>query len=216
MTRRAVPLAALLLAGPACAQQPASPPGQEPVPPEVRAVIERSRNPSVDYSIVQTVRTTVNGATSVGTNAEFERGAMHRVETPLARAIADCVTGDSLTYLPSEDRVTRTTGDDGGACGVGNPEPVLSSRMLPPVTGPWGRADVIELTGRDFVRRYIITTDGIIVVGDWTPRRPDVGFALQAVRVVVTRGAPDPAMFEEASLRRIFAQPLDEDAPPAP
>lgn len=140
---------------------------------------------------------------------------MHRVETSYGRVIANCDTGDTVTYILAENRIGRSPGNDRGACGVGNPEPVLSSRM-PPATGPWGRADVIELTGRDYVRRYVVTEDGILVVGDWTPRRPDVGFAIKTLRVVVTRGAPDPAMFEEASLRRAFAQPLGDDAPPAP
>ncbi len=213
--RRAA-LAALLLAGPACAQEPAAPAAQQPVSPEVQAVIARTYNPPADYSVVQAVRVTEAGETTVRTSAEYERGDMHRVETANARVIANCGTGDTVNYILAEDRVERSPGNDGGACGVGNPEAVLSSRMLPQVTGPWGRAHVIELTGRDYVRRYVVTEDGILVSGDWTPRRPDVGFAIKTLRVVVTRGAPDPAMFEETSLRRAFAQPLPEDAPPAP
>jgi len=214
--RRAAFCAALLLAGPACAQQPPAPPPPQPLSPEVQAVIARTRNPSVDYGVVQTVRITQAGETAEQTSAEYERGDMHRVETANARAIANCETGDAVNYLLAENRTERSPGNDGGACGIGAPEPILSSRMLPPVTGPWGRADVIELTGQNFVRRYVVSEDGILVVGDWTPRRPDVGFAIKTLRVVVTRGAPDPAMFEEASLRRAFAQPLGEDAPPAP
>jgi hypothetical protein len=214
--RRAALAAALFLVSPACGQGSAAPPEPTPLSPEVRAVIERTYDPSVDYSVVQTVQLTVGATTSTVTSAEFERGSMHRVETVTARAIANCRTQDLITYLPALDRMERTPGNDHGACGIGNPEPVLSSRMLPPVTGPWGRADVIELTGRKFVRRYVVTTDGLIVAGDWTPRRPDVGFAIRTLRVAVTRGAPDPAMFEEDSLRRTYAQPLGANAPPAP
>jgi hypothetical protein len=199
--------AALFFAGPVLAQEPMS--------PEVRAVIARSRNPAVDYSVVRAERVTYQGRTFEQTAAEYERGAMHRVEVMPARAIARCGTGPSVSYFPAQDRIERFDSDN-GACGIGDSEPVLSSRMLPPVTGPWGRADVIELTGADFVRRYVVTDDGILVSSDYTPRRADVGFAVRTLRVVVRRGTPDPAMFEEDSLRRTFAEPLPEDAPPAP
>lgn len=206
--RRVALAATLILAGPAIAQ--------DAVSPEVRAVIARSRNPTVDYIVVHSERVTLQGRTFEQVSAEYQRGAMHRVETKPARAIANCATGDMVRYLPALDRIERFSGGDRGACGIGDAEPVLSSRMLLPVTGPWGRADVIELTGHDFVRRYVVTDDGILVSGDWTPRRPDVSFATRTLQVVVTRAVPDPAMFEEASLRRTFTPPLAGDAPAAP
>lgn len=67
--RRAAFCAALLLAGPACAQQPAAPPAQQPVPPEIQAVIQRTYNPPVDYSVVHTARVTEAGNTTVRTSA---------------------------------------------------------------------------------------------------------------------------------------------------
>jgi hypothetical protein len=205
--RGAALIAAAFIAGPACAQ--------DSISPEVRAVIARTRNPDVDYSVVHTERVTFEGRTFEQTSAEYERGPMHRVETLPARGIANCETGTTIILRADNQRIQQAH-DDWGACGIADSEPVLSSRMLPAVTGPWGRADVIELTGRDFVRRYVVTEDGIIVSGNYTPLRPDVRYAVETLRVMVTRGTPDPAMFEEASLRRTFAEPLPEDAPPAP
>jgi len=215
--RRAALAAAMLLGSPACAQEtaPQNVAAQETVPANIRAVIERTRNPSVDYTVVHIERVTHDGRTFEQTSAEFERGDMHRVETASVRVIANCATGATIAYSPAEDRIQRSPTDP-GACGIADAEPVQSSRMLPPETGPWGRADVIELTGPDFVRRYVVTEDGIIVSGSYRPRRPDVRYSVEPLRVVVTRGAPDPAMFEEESLRRTFAQPLPETAPPSP
>jgi hypothetical protein len=189
---------------------------QEPIAGPVRAVIERSRAPTVDHSLVTTTRATVYGATSLHTTAEFHRGSMHRVETAENRVIANCATGERIVYYMLENRIERSRRDDGGACGIGNPEPVLSSRMLPRVTGPWGPADVIELTGADFVRRYAVSEGGVLLSSDYVPRRSDVGLAIETVRVQVTRGTPDAAMFEESSLRRAFARPIAQSATPSP
>jgi hypothetical protein len=189
---------------------------QELIVAPVRAVIERSHAPTVDHSLVTTTRATVYGATSLHRTAEFHRGSMHRVETAESRVIANCATGERIVYHIVEDRIERSRREDGGACGIGNPEPVLSSRMLPRVTGPWGPADVIELTGADFVRRYAVTEGGVLVSTDYVPRRADVGLAIDTVSVQVRWATPDAAMFEESSLRRAFAPPIAEGAAPLP
>jgi hypothetical protein len=188
---------------------------QEPIAAPVRAVIERSHTPTVDHSLVTTIRATVYGVTSQHMTAEFHRGSMQRVETAESRVIANCATGDRIVYYMLDDRIERSR-RAGGACGIGNPEAVISSRMLPRVTGPWGPADVIELTGPDFVRRYAVTEGGILLSTDYVPRRADVGLEMETLRAQVTWGTPDAAMFEESSLRRAFAGPLDEGAAPSP
>ena len=53
-------------------------------------------------------------------------------------------------------------------------DPVISAKMLPPVSGPYGRADRIELTSESFTRHYSVTPDGIIVADDYVPNGPDV------------------------------------------
>jgi hypothetical protein len=164
---------------------------------------------------VTTIRATVYGVTSQHMTAEFHRGSMHRVETAESRVIANCATGERIVYDMLADRIARSR-REGGACGIGNPEAVISSRMLPRVTGPWGPADVIELTGPDFVRRYAVTESGVLLSTDYVPRRADVGLAIETLRVQVTWGPPDAAMFEESSLRRAFAGPLAAGAPSPP
>ena len=201
-------LAALLL--------PAAVFAQDGMSPEVRVVFERSRAPAADFSMIHTGRAIVHGANSIDVSAEFHRGSMHRVETAQQRVIANCRTGERIVYDVRADRIERSVRRDGGACGIGNPEAVLSSRLLPPVTGPWGRADMIELTGPDFVRRYAVTDDGILVAGDYIPRRPDVGLTIETVSAEVTRATPDAAMFEEGSLRRAFGPTRGGETPSRP
>lgn len=186
----------LLIAGPA--------PAQGPVPQEVRAVIDRSRNPRTDYSAFTVQRVTRANESFVEATAEYQQGQRHRVETQLVRVLIDCQTGDAFLYRVEEGRTERQTGG-ASICGIADAEPILSARMLPPVTGSYGRADVVELIGPDFIRRYAVTEDGILVAQDYVPRRSDVGVEVRTLHVVVRRESPDPAMFEEANLARAYA-----------
>ena len=178
---------------------------QADLPPEVQAVIERSHSPRPDYAVIATVEVLRPAGRTVETNAEFHRQPMHRVETPATRVLINCDTGETAVYdVASAHIVSRE--DQSGACGIAvGADRVLSGHMLPPVVTPNGRADVIELTGVDFVRRYTLTEDGILLAGDYQQRRDDVGFSLRTLSATVSREAQDPAMFAEETLQRAYA-----------
>jgi hypothetical protein len=186
---------------------------QEPVPPEVRAVIERSRNPTGDYTSFLVHRVESGDERFIATSAEYHRGTQHRVETRPTRTLIDCATGAAIVYDVRAGTTGRMEGTQ-GMCGIADAEPVLSSRLLPPETGRFGRTDIVELTGPDFVRRYAVTQDGILASANYTPRRADVSTRVETIHVEIRRGSPDPAMFEEASLARAYA-PAPETLMPA-
>jgi hypothetical protein len=212
--RRVVLLAALLLASPACAQPSSAPPAQQdPISSEVRAVIERSRNPTTDYSNFQTIRVLDGDQRFTAASNEFHRGRQHRIETSRSRMLVDCDTGLALVFDIATGTSQRMENGQ-GMCGITDSEPVMSSRLLPAETGPWGRVDIIELTGRDFVRRYAVTQDGILASSNYQPRRPDFPHRVETIHTEIRRGSPDPAMFEEASLARAYAPPAE--TPPSP
>lgn len=174
------------------------------MPPEVRAVIERSRNPTTDYTSFHVDRVVSGGERFIATSAEYHRRTMHRVETRPTRMLIDCATGAGVAYDVGAGTTRRMQGA-AGICGIADAEPVLSSRLLPAETGRFGRTDIVELTGPDFVRRYAVTQDGILASSNYTPRRADVGARVETIHAEIRRGSPDPAMFEEASLARAFA-----------
>lgn len=177
---------------------------QEPVPPEVRAVIERSRRPTADYTSIHVIQVTSGGERFIATSAEYHRGTRHRIETRPTRILIDCATGAAIVYDVHTGTTERKEGAT-GMCGIADAEPVLSSRLLPAETGRFGRTDIVELTGPDFVRRYAVTQDGILASSNYMPRRPDVPTRVETLRAEIRRGPPDPALFEEASLARAFA-----------
>lgn len=187
---------------------------QEAIPPEVRAVIERSRHPTADYASFHVDRIVSGDERFTATNAEFHRGTQHRIETRPTRVLVNCETGAAVVYDVRTGQTERSQ-TAVGLCGIADAEPVLSSRLLPAETGRLGRTDIVELTGPDFVRRYAVTADGILVSANYTPRRPDFPYRVETVHAEIRRGPPDPAMFEEASLARAYA-PAPEALMPAP
>lgn len=187
-----------VLLGSVAAEQPTN------VPADVQAVIDRSHRSRADYSVFLTVEITMGGRTHTEVQAEFQAGRRHRVEVAVANVVADCETGDQVTYnIPLG---TIEAGRDTGACGISMASDVIvSARLLPPITGSYGRADVIELTGKKFARRYAVTPDGIIVSNSYQPILADVDFTIRTLSTQVVRGAPDPAMFKQESISRRFA-----------
>ncbi len=186
------------LLGSAAADQPAN------LPADVQAVIDRSHQSRADYSVFLSFEITMGGRTHREVQAEFQAGRRHRVEVAVANVVADCETGDQVTYnIPLG---TIEAGRDTGACGISMASDIIvSGRMLPPITGSYGRADVIELTGKKFVRRYAVTPDGIIVSNNYQPISSDVDFTIRTLSSQVVRGAPDPSMFKQESIKRRFA-----------
>lgn len=178
---------------------------QGAIPVEVQAVIDRSFANRGSYRLVSRVELVINGRRSTDTAVEFRQGAMYRNENSLRRMLINCDTGETATFEIAAGRIVSRD-DQSGACGVAlHADRVQSARMLAPVTGAYGRADVFELTGVDYVRRYVVTGHGIVIDNEWTPRRSDVGFSIRTLSTTVTRGPQDPAMFVESSLGRAFA-----------
>jgi hypothetical protein len=177
---------------------------QDPVSPEVRAVIERSRHPTTDYTALYVDRVMTGREASSQTSAEYHRGTHQRSETPYGRALLNCATGTEVVYEVRTGKITRREGA-ADRCGIAYSERILHSRLLPAETGRFGRTDIIELTSRDYVRHYAVTQDGILARSDFVSRRPDNRHGIETIHVEIRRGSPDPAMFEEASLARAFA-----------
>lgn len=132
-------------------------------------------------------------------SAEFHRGQLHRVETPLHRIIADCskqtetwlnvATGELVT----SERVAKA------ACGVNANAVVSIMRSLGQQRGRFGLVDRVELTDDDGVRTYDIDEVGALVAA--TFKGSDPALYLTAVATAVWSRA-DSDIFSEVSLQR--------------
>jgi hypothetical protein len=185
---------------------------QAPLPADVQAVIDRSHHKRGDYAVFLTTQIATPARSWTEIQAEFQQGASHRIEVSMERTLVNCDTGAGTAYDVMQARYREDEASH-GVCGIDvAADPILSAKMLPPVSGPYGRADRIELTGEKFVRRYAVTADGIIVTQDYVPRRADVGFALHTLKAEVRRGRQPAEMFTRESLKRAFAPALPAPA----
>ena len=185
---------------------------QSALPSEVQAVVDRSKTTRVSYRVVTTSEISSNGNRWTETEAEFQQGSMHRVEVPATRVLANCDTGEAYVFAVLAGHLVNNPAIGAGACGIDMAvDHVISGRLLEPVSGDYGRADVIELTGTNLIRRYAVTEDGIIVATAYVSRRAENPYSMRTLTVTVTRGRQDPAMFEPGSLERYFVA-----GPPSP
>ena len=172
----------------------------ETVDQRAQAAVDRSRTPTADYSVFtwNEANTPDRGQVSEW-GAEFHRGQLHRVETPLNRLIADCgkQTGTWLNVQTGErissPRVAKA------ACGVNANATVSSTRFLGEMRGRFGLVDRVELTDKDGIRTYDIDRAGAIVAGTITGI--DGTHYLRAVATALLPRADDD-IFSEQSLSR--------------
>ena len=139
---------------------------------QAQAAVDRTRNPTSAYSLFtwNEGNTPERGRISEWA-AEFHRGQLHRVETPLHRLVADCDkgTGTVLDVKTGEqftnDRVAKA------ACGVDANVSIVTMRFLGRELGRFGFVDRVEITDNDGgLRTYDIDRIGAIVgqtIKDW-------------------------------------------------
>ena len=176
------------------------PPG---LPAPVQEVVDRSHTTRANYSVVLRVRVLRDGVANIEDNAEYQLGRMHRVEVPATRVLANCDTGQNILYDVASAKLRLDPGTGGTACGIAvNIDRLIGGRMLAPIKGSFGTADVIELVGERLVRRYAVTHDGIIVSNDWMLRDPPNTVLIKTLSSRLVRGKPDPRLFKTASLAR--------------
>ena len=137
----------------------------------------------------------------------FSKALCIASKSPARRVLSKLRYGRiAIVYEVASARMVSASDQSGRVCGIDlAADPPLSGRLLAPVMGDYGRADVIELVGNNFIRRYAVTPDGIIVASAYVPRRPDVSFSLRTLTANVSRGHQDLTMFDPRSLDRAFA-----------
>jgi hypothetical protein len=184
---------------------------EETLPPPVKAVVELTKTPKMDYAVYNWNRIETAGGPIEEWSAEFHSGNLHRVETPRDRMIADCMagTGTGLSLATGEKVVGAKVAL--AACGVNTNKAFVFSEWQGVVDAPFGKAQRIRLVDASNVRIYDVMSDGAIVrtkynLIDGSPLSLTYAVAIEHER-------PDPAMFDAASLTRSYVPDRFKTAP---
>lgn len=172
---------------------------------QAREIVRRTKTVDATYSsYVWNIITAPDGSVVEEWAAEFHDGALHRVETPHDRVIANCrdMTGVARSLVTGETRrgpsVARL------ACGINTNVAFRSLRALGSVAGPGGTVDRIEVIDAANTRVYDVTGDGIIVRTTYaSSEAPDAVF-LEAWTFALERKVPAGDLFSEESLGTSF------------
>lgn len=180
----------LICAGTACAESG--------IDARAEAVITKTRTTHADYSMFAWNQVTPKDrAARDEWSAEFNKGNMHRVETPRDRLVADCAKGTG-TYLNLETmNLYRGPAVAKAACGIQANSKILSASYDGVETGPFGKVERLTIHDPDNVRTYRIAPNGAIVAA--TIESDDGRVWLRMFAVAIDGKSPAD-IFSEASL----------------
>ncbi len=129
-----------------------------------RAVIEATRETRADYSVFTWNWITPNATDPVEEwAAEFNHGALHRVETPRDRLVADCeaMTGSHMSLETGKIREGREVAQ--AACGVDSNVSIVAASATGPFESEWGPVRQLLINDSRFERTYVVADNGAIV-----------------------------------------------------
>lgn len=178
---------------------------QAQLPPKVAAVVARTKAVRTTYSLYTWIRIARAGLPAAEEwNSEFNSGALHRVETPRDRVIADCEANTGSALSLATGKITTGPQIAATACGIDTNFPVVSAEWLAQQRSSFGAADVIRITGGPFIRTYVVNADGVIIRSTYQYDAPGHPLVLQTLSTALSPSLPDKAMFTQDSLSRSF------------
>lgn len=181
---------------------------------QTQAVIDRTKAARQTYALYEWGRHNRPGEPPVEQwSAEFNQGAVHRVETPEVRVVANCETGAGVVLLVPLGR--RDAEPDVGkvACGISTRADLLDGKWLGEVDTAFGKADRIQLTDAELIRTYDVTKAGVIVRTEFHARGPGEPEVVASHAVAVLPELPPGALFDDASLDQSFVSDAYKTAP---
>ncbi|HEX4097491.1 MAG TPA: hypothetical protein VHX64_12230, partial [Caulobacteraceae bacterium] len=115
------------------------------LPPDVAAVVDRTKSTRATYAIYTWIRISRPGQPPHEEwSAEFNSGALHRVETPRDRVVANCEarTGSALSLVTGKVRTGPEVAE--AACGIDTNFQVDAADWLGRQPSPLGPLDAIR------------------------------------------------------------------------
>ena len=172
---------------------------------KVSEVVQRTKTTRATYALYNWNRITRPGQSPVEEwGAEFNAGALHRVETPRDRVIADCAAGTGSYYSVATGKVGSGPGVAGGACGINTNRPATEAHWLGSIATAFGKADRIQLSDDKYVRTYDVRADGVIVHEVIAQNLPGEPPLIVTDAIAILPVLPSPQIFDEKSLHDSF------------
>lgn len=148
--------------------------------------------------------------------AEFHDGALHRVETPAARLVANCLTGDGTIYdVASGDRWSEEWVAK-AACGINSNIELRALEWVGQADSRFGPLETIRLIDAVNTRYYVVDTKGVLIASEYFSRHDHVANCLQSEPLAVESRLPRDDLFTEASLEHSAVPEKFRQAPVAP
>jgi hypothetical protein len=195
-------LALLLLVlgtGPACAAE-AGP----QVDPRAKTVFELTRNTRATYSnyVWNWVRGADGKRQGGGWSAEFHKGALHRVETPEVRVVADCEAGMGTIFFVSGGRSETRAQVANAACGINTNASIRRIEWVDTRDSPFGRVDRLRVVDDWNDRAYAVAESGALVASEIFSNQADSEHCVQNEAIAILDSLPAEDIFSLKSLRR--------------
>lgn len=177
---------------------------------QVDAAITKTRTTQATYALVSTNEIRLDDKTIHEFAAEYNRGDLHRVETPRDRIVANCRTGWSAHLNVATGEVSRREGTSGVACGIAT-NVFRSAEVLGSRQSQFGRVQQVKIVTNHDLRTYDVAENGAIV--GQTIAEPDGKLRLIMRAISVTEQLPIGDIFSEASLAKsVVSDELKEKA----
>jgi hypothetical protein len=137
-------------------------------------------------------------------SAEFHMGALHRVETPRDRLIADCskLTGVAISLQTGETIEGPAVARAG--CGINTNKPMISAELRGAVKTEFGSTERVRVTDAEHVREYDVSEDGILLQSTYREGSANGRLSIAGFAVGLERRVSSPDMFSRASLSPSF------------
>ena len=164
--------------------------------PKAEAVVERTRTTRATY-VVYGWRS-MDGS-SGDWAAEFNSGALHRVENSINRIVADCSKMTGAAYDLATGEIDRGAWTAKAACGIQSLTTSLSSKWLGQVETPFGRGDRILITDAVSARTYDVLDNGVIAASTYHRNSDGRDIVMEASDV--SNSLPKADIFSESSLQ---------------
>jgi hypothetical protein len=145
-----------------------------------------------------------------GWSAEFHRGDLHRVETPMSRSVADCRKRTGTRVDLRTGKVISNYTVANAACGINTNFPFLAAQWLGRGQSQYGEVDRLRLTDAHTIRTYEVLDNGATVSAVYVDRQGKP--LVTAWATDVSDSVPDD-IFSEESLSTSFV-PEKYKSPP--
>lgn len=165
----------------------------------VQQLIERTQTTRAPYALVSTNEIRRDDATIHEFSAEFNRGDLHRVETPRDRIVTNCRTGWNAHLNVASGKITHDDSVSGMACGVYTSDGVVSAEITGTRSSQFGRLQQLKIkTVSGLTRIYGIAANGAIVAEEIVDPAGEPRLIMTAISL--SNRVPSTDLFSEASL----------------